>query len=92
MKRGRRVAADHFGLTVTGTLGVLDRAARVGLIDAEAVVEKLRKTSFRATPKLYRLLLRPAITRPITRLRNEPKTGLRSRGQEEGTVRGRDGG
>ena len=54
--RGRRAASEHFGLRVTGTVGILDRAARVGLIDVADVVERLRKTSFRASPKLYQLL------------------------------------
>jgi predicted nucleic acid-binding protein len=81
--RGRR-AAEHFGLTVTGTLGVLDRAARAGLIDKTDVVERLRKTSFRASPKLY-LLLGPATKPATTRHRNEPKTGSRTREQEEGS-------
>lgn len=83
--RGRRTAAEHFGLTVTGTLGVLDRAARAGLIDATDVVEKLRKTSFRASPKLYRLLLGPATKPATTRHKNEPKTGSRAGEQEEGS-------
>jgi Domain of unknown function (DUF3368) len=50
--RGRRAASEHFGLPVTGTLGVLDRAARLGLIDVADAVVKLRKTSFRASPKI----------------------------------------
>lgn len=64
--RGRQAAWEHFGLPVTGALGVLHRAARVGLIDVAEVVERLRKTSFRATPKLYQLLLGPATTRQET--------------------------
>ncbi|HBY61768.1 MAG TPA: DUF3368 domain-containing protein [Solibacterales bacterium] len=54
--RARRAASERFGLPVTGTLGVLHRAARVGLIDVADVAEKLRKTNFRATPKLFQLL------------------------------------
>ncbi|HWB95876.1 MAG TPA: hypothetical protein VG672_04215 [Bryobacteraceae bacterium] len=68
--RGRRVASEHFGLPVTGTLGVLDRAARAGLIGVADV---------RASPKLYQLLLEPATTRH----KNEPKTDSRTREQEE---------
>jgi predicted nucleic acid-binding protein len=83
--RGRRAASEHFGLTVTGTLGVVDRAARVGLIDAADVVERLRKTSFRASPKLYQLLLGPATKPATTRHKNDPKTGSRTREQEEGS-------
>ena len=83
--RGRRAASEHFGLPVTGTLGVLDRAARVGLIDVADAVERLRKTSFRASPKLYQLLLGPATKPATTRHKNEPKTGSKSREQDEGS-------
>jgi predicted nucleic acid-binding protein len=80
--RGRRTAAEHFGLAITGTLGVLDRAARAGLINATDAVERQGKTSFRGSPKLYRLVLGPA-TKPATnRHKNEPKTGSRGREQE----------
>jgi predicted nucleic acid-binding protein len=80
--RGRRTAAERFGLAITGTLGVLDRAARAGLINATDAVERLGKTSFRGSPKLYRLVLGPA-TKPATnRHKNEPKTGSRGREQE----------
>ena len=83
--RGRRAASEHFGLPVTGTLGVLDRAARIRLIDPKEVVEELRKTSFRAAPKLYQILLGPATKPATTRHKNEPKTGSRTREQEEGS-------
>jgi len=83
--RGRRAASEHFGLLVTGTLGVLDRAARAGLIDAADVVERLRRTNFRATPKLYQILLGPATKPATTRHKNEPKTGSRTGEQEEGS-------
>ena len=82
---GRRAASEHFGLPVTGTLGVLDRAARVGLIDAAYGIERLRKTSFRASPKLYQLLLEPATKPATTRHKNERKTGSRNMEQEEGS-------
>lgn len=71
--------------TVTGTLGVQDHGARTGLIDATDAVDRLRKTSFRASPKLYRLLLGPATKSATTRHKNEPKTGSRAREQEEGS-------
>jgi predicted nucleic acid-binding protein len=42
------------GLTVTGTLGVLDLAARRGLIDLAAALGRLKATSFfDAAPKLW---------------------------------------
>jgi predicted nucleic acid-binding protein len=83
--RGRRAASEHFGLAVTGTLGILDRAARVGLIDVGDVVARLRKTSFRASPKLYQFLLGPATKPATTRHKNDPKTRSRTREQEEGS-------
>lgn len=39
-------AARRQGLTVTGTLGVLDLAARRGLIDLAAAFERLKATTF----------------------------------------------
>jgi predicted nucleic acid-binding protein len=39
--------AQQQGFTVTGTLGVLDRAARHGLIDPTAAFDRLKATSFR---------------------------------------------
>lgn len=35
------------GLRVTGTLGILDEAARQGLLDLATVIEKLKETTFR---------------------------------------------
>jgi predicted nucleic acid-binding protein len=55
-RAGRTVAKD-LGLAVTGTLGVLDVAATEGLVNVAEVVGRLRTTSFRATPSLYRWLL-----------------------------------
>jgi hypothetical protein len=46
-------------------------------------VESLRKTSFRATPKLYQLLVGPATKPATTRHKNEPKTGSRRTGTTE---------
>lgn len=52
-KRGRQVARD-LGLVVSGTLGVLDRAARHGLVDLTDALNRLERTTFRATPRLLR--------------------------------------
>jgi predicted nucleic acid-binding protein len=52
-RRGRRVARD-LGLAVSGTLGVLDLAARRGLVDLADALERLERTTFRATPRLLR--------------------------------------
>jgi predicted nucleic acid-binding protein len=52
-KRGRQVARD-LGLVVSGTLGVLDLAARRGLVDLADALNRLERTTFRATPRLLR--------------------------------------
>jgi len=48
-KAARGVAADR-GLRVTGLLGVLGEAATRGLIELAPVIDRLRMTSFRASP------------------------------------------
>lgn len=57
-ERAGRAVAHDLGLKRTGTLGVLDIAATEGLIDVAEVIERLRATSFRASPSLYRWLLK----------------------------------
>jgi predicted nucleic acid-binding protein len=52
-KRGRQSAQD-LGLAVSGTLGVLDLAARRGLVDLADALKRLERTTFRATPRLLR--------------------------------------
>jgi predicted nucleic acid-binding protein len=49
--RGRRAAVEQ-GLTVAGTLGVLQRAARRGLVDLPDAIDRLRRTTFRVSPRL----------------------------------------
>ena len=49
--------ARRLGLVVTGTLGVLDRAAERGLIDLASVIASLRQTNFRVDPALLDRLL-----------------------------------
>jgi len=49
--------ARRFGLTVTGTLGVLERAAERALIELPAAVSRLQATNFRAAPDVMRALL-----------------------------------
>lgn len=53
--RGRRAAVEQ-GLAVAGTLGVLQRAARRGLVDLPDAIERLRRTSFRVSPRLLESL------------------------------------
>lgn len=45
------------GLTVTGTLGVLDLAARRGLVDLESAFTKIKATNFRYPPEIMAELL-----------------------------------
>ena len=55
-KQARQAAAD-FGIAITGTLGILDKAARDGLIDLEIAIEKMQKTNFRIADDLVRKLI-----------------------------------
>jgi predicted nucleic acid-binding protein len=50
-------AAYRRGLAVTGTLGVLDLAARRGLLDIATVVARLKATNFRYPPEIIEALL-----------------------------------
>jgi predicted nucleic acid-binding protein len=52
----RRVAKER-GLTVTGTLGVLDLAAKLGLLDLPKAVEALRQTSYQIREDVLEALL-----------------------------------
>jgi len=45
------------GLAVTGTLGVLDLAARRGLLDLATAIARLKATNFRYPPELIEALL-----------------------------------
>ena len=56
-ERAGRAVAGKFGITVTGTIGVLGAAAQKGLIDPARAVRDLRETTFRASADLYRWLL-----------------------------------
>lgn len=55
--RDARSAAEACGLAVAGTLRVLASAAEKKLLDLPAAFDRLKKTSFRAHPKLYQLVL-----------------------------------
>lgn len=50
-------AAYRHGLTVAGTLGVLDLAARLGLLDLATSFRRLRATNFRYPPEIMDALL-----------------------------------
>ena len=49
--------AGRSGLNVVGTLGILEEAARRGLIDVEQKITDLKKTNFRASETLYQSVL-----------------------------------
>jgi predicted nucleic acid-binding protein len=62
-RTGRREAILR-NLFVTGTLGILSAAAERGLVDGEEAIKRLSETSFRASPKLLRLMISRGLTRP----------------------------
>ena len=49
--------ATAAGLRVIGTIGLLDRAARLGLVDLEDAFARLRATNFRHRPALLDAIL-----------------------------------
>ena len=55
--RPARRAARERGLRVTGLLGLLREGARLGLVDLAQAIEALRRTNFRASPRLLKALL-----------------------------------
>jgi len=55
--RQARNAARDLGLTITGTVGVLDKASREGLIDLRDVLKDLQKTNFYISVELIGKLL-----------------------------------
>jgi predicted nucleic acid-binding protein len=54
--RGRSEAARR-GIATTGTLSVLDAAAGAGLLDLPTTISQLRRTTFYATPSLFKRVL-----------------------------------
>lgn len=55
--RQARNAAFDLGIGITGTVGVLDKAARVGLIDLKSVLKDLQDTNFYIDKKLIAKLV-----------------------------------
>jgi predicted nucleic acid-binding protein len=56
-ERAGVAAARAMALNVIGTIGVLDQAARAGLIDIAEAVLRLKSTNFRHRPELLESLL-----------------------------------
>lgn len=52
-----RQAAVYLGIAITGTIGILDKAASEGLIDLKTVIGKIQNTSFRINDDLVRKLI-----------------------------------
>jgi predicted nucleic acid-binding protein len=55
--RAGRSVAIQCGLAVVGTIGLLEQAARRGLIDLPAILARLRQTNARLDPELIRTAL-----------------------------------
>ena len=55
-QRGRAFARQQ-GLTVTGTLGVLEDGAQRGLVDLPIALQRLQKTSFQVSDSLLQAIL-----------------------------------
>lgn len=55
--RKGRVEAIRCGLRVAGTIGLLEAAARRGLLDFSATVERLRKTNARLDEEVVKAAL-----------------------------------
>jgi predicted nucleic acid-binding protein len=62
-ERAARQEASRRGLPVTGTLGVLDKAAERGLLDLGEAFGLLQQTTFRASQELYQRFLDRAVER-----------------------------
>ena len=56
-EKATRQVAQEYGFEVTGLLGLLSEAARLGLLNFPSAIERLQKTNFRASPRLLKLLL-----------------------------------
>lgn len=55
-ERKGRLAARERGLAVSGTLGVLDLAARRGLVNLSDALRRLEGTTFRVSPRLISVI------------------------------------
>jgi predicted nucleic acid-binding protein len=55
-RQARQAALDR-GINITGTVGILDRAAKAGLVDLKSAIEALQKTNFRIADDVVRKLI-----------------------------------
>ena len=58
-----RQAALNLGIEITGILGVLDRAAREGLVNLKTAIENLQKANFHIADDLVRKLVEESESR-----------------------------
>lgn len=56
-ERAGRRAATNLGISIIGTLGILDDAASQGLLNFAEAIEQLRATNFRVSYRLIQILL-----------------------------------
>lgn len=56
-ERAGSEVAQSLALNSTGTLGVLELAARRRLLDLSAAIDRLRQTTFRCDPRIYARVL-----------------------------------
>ena len=59
-ERAGREEAARQGIKVTGTLGILEEAARLGLLDLNIAIERLRSTNFKASDAFLREFVKRA--------------------------------
>ena len=57
-EKAARTVAEQRNLSVAGLLGALLEGSRRGLVDLPAAIDRLRQTTFRASPQLLREVLR----------------------------------
>jgi predicted nucleic acid-binding protein len=69
-----RLAAVDLGIAITGTIGILDKAAREGLIDLKSAIEKIQKTSFRISDNLIEKLIEESEERTSLEQGSEGRT------------------
>jgi predicted nucleic acid-binding protein len=64
-EKAARLVASQRGFSVTGILGVLGEAATRELVDLTSAIDRLRRTSFRCSPALFKATLERYGTRPV---------------------------